>query len=161
VPDEFDIDVEALAGEDDSQQPEPAPAPEVEPEPEPVPEAEAPARPPRVMSTRKPGQLQKLTDKVKAPLSRLKLPEWNARTFFNLLGLLLVLWFLLENWPPARVEVLIWNFDAPKTVLFLFNLILGAFLLRGWQIFLAQRVARKADAEAAARAATEEAEADL
>ncbi|NLO74842.1 MAG: hypothetical protein GX100_12135 [candidate division WS1 bacterium] len=154
MPDEFDIDVEALAGETE----EPQPAPESTSQPATKAAEKAAAPTPRVLSAHKPGPLQKLTSKVRAPLTRLKLPEWNLRTFLQLLGIILVLWFLLENWPPARVKVLIWDFDAPKTVLFLFNVILGALLLRGWQIFLAQRAARRAEAEAAAEAAQSEAE---
>ena len=146
MPDEFDIDVEELAGEEEGE-PQ-APEALVRPESE-----EAGPIPARAMSSRKPGQLQKLAHKVRAPLDRVKLPEWNLRTFFALLLVLLVLWFLLENWPPARVEVLIWNLDAPKTVLFLFNLILGALGLRGWQLFMAGRAARKAEREALAAAA--------
>lgn len=151
MPDEFDINVEELAGEVGGAK---APAPEAVAA-TPAPAAAAPAR---AMSSRKPGQFQKLAHKVRAPLERVKLPEWNLRTFFALLLVLLVLWFLLENWPPARVEVLIWNFDAPKTVLFLFNLILGALGLRAWQVFMANRAARKAEQAAAAAAAEAEGE---
>ena len=159
MPDEFDIDLEDLDDDEDDldAEPEATPAPAAKPALAAAPAA-VPGRAPRVMTARKPGQFKQLTDKVKAPLNRIKLPEWNLRTFAQLLGIVLVLWFLLENWPPARVEVLIWNFDAPKTVLFLFNVILGALLLRGWQIFLLQRAARRAELEAAALAAAAEAE---
>ena len=153
MPDEFDIDVEELAGEDDLEaEAKPAPAPV-----QPAPKAEgAPVRPPRLMTARKPGQFEQLTRKVTAPLARVKLPEWNLRTFGALLGVILVLWFLLENWPPARVELLIWSFDAPKTVLFLFNLILGALALHFWQSHMAQRAARKqAELEAQAQSAAQ------
>jgi uncharacterized integral membrane protein len=154
VPDEFDIDVEALAGETEESHPATEATAQSAAE-----SARQPApRTPRVLSAHKAGPLQKFTNKVKEPLGRIKLPEWNLRTFLQLLGLILVLWFLLENWPPARVKVLIWDFDAPKTVLFLFNVILGALLLRGWQIFLTQRAARRAEAEAAAKAAPAEGE---
>ncbi len=142
VPDDgFDIDVDALAGDD--AEPEPAPAAPATPT-----EAEV-----RAMSARRPGPWHQLGDKVAAPFQRVRLPEWNLRTFAYLFLVLLILWFLLENWPPCRVRLLVWNGEAPKTVLFLFNLLLGAGLLRWWQIGMAGRQARKEAAQEAAAVA--------
>ncbi len=143
--DDFDIDVDALAGEED----EPSPPAFAPPSP---PDSEAAEAEVRAMSARKPGPWHQLGDKVAAPFQRVRLPEWNLRTFAYLFLILLLLWFLLENWAPCRVRLLIWNGEAPKTVLFLVNLLLGAALLRWWQVFMAQRQARR---EAAQRAAAE------
>jgi len=154
--DDFDIDVEALAaGEtEETALPEPppvAPPPAAEPS---AAEAEAPVR---AMTARKPSSWQRLGDKMAAPFSRLRLPPWNLRTFFYLLLVVIILWFLLENWPPCRVRLLIWNGEAPKTVLFLFNLLLGAVLLRWWQSYAAGRAARRqARAEASEQGAESE-----
>lgn len=146
MPDEFDLDVEALAAGEEPEPPEPETAPAEGEAPEEEEQAHA-------MSARKPGLLQRLTTKAAAPLQRLRLPEWNLHTFFYLLLLILILWFLLGNWAPARVKLLVWTAEAPKTILFLLNLLLGAALLRGWQMFIAQRAARK---QAEAEAETEE-----
>ncbi|HEY3396129.1 MAG TPA: hypothetical protein VGM19_00570 [Armatimonadota bacterium] len=143
--DDFDIDLDALAGE--AEEPA-APAEPVEA----APAAETADARQRAMSARKPGKLHRLGDKVAAPFTRVRLPEWNLRTFLYLLVVILILWFLLENWPPVRVRLLIWNGEAPKTILFLFNLLLGAALLRWWQLFTAQRAAHKAAAEETAAA---------
>jgi uncharacterized integral membrane protein len=148
--DDFDIDVDALAG--DEEEPEPILAAPVQP-------GEAPAEPApaeaKAMSARKPGLWQQLGDRASAPFARLRLPEWNLKTFAYLLLIIIILWFLLENWPPCRVRLLIWNGEAPKTVLFLVNLVIGAALLRWWQLFMAQRQARKDAAAQAAAAAAE------
>ena len=137
--DDFDIDVDALAGEGEETEPAPAAAPAAEEEVE-----------PRTMSARKPGPWQQLGDKMAAPFQRVRLPEWNLRTFAYLGLILIILWFLLENWPPCRVRLLVWNGEAPKTVLFLLNLVLGAVLWRWWQIYMAQRQARREDLQQAA-----------
>lgn len=146
MPDEFDVDVEALAAGEEPESLEPETIPAEEEAPEEEEQAHA-------MSARKPGLLRRLTTKATAPLQRLRLPEWNLRTFFYLLLLILILWFLLGNWAPTRVQLLIWTAEAPKTMLFLLNLVLGAVLLRWWQVFMAQRAARK---QAEAEAETEE-----
>lgn len=151
--DDFDVDVEALAGDD--QEPEPIVTAAASPA---ATSGEPTAGQARAMSARKPGLWQQLGDKAAAPFARVRLPEWNLKTFAYLLLVILILWFLLENWPPCRVRLLIWNGEAPKTVLFLVNLIIGAALLRWWQLFMAQRQARKEAAQAAGAAlqATEE-----
>ncbi len=153
--DDFDIDVEALAAgeEEEAVAPEAPPAapppaagaPGAEARP-PAAEAEAPVR---AMTARKPSRWHRLGDRVVAPFARLRLPQWNLRTFLYLLLIVIILWFLLENWPPCRVRLLVWNGEAPKTVLFLFNLLLGALLLRWWQLYAAARAARRAAQEEA------------
>jgi len=150
--DDFDIDVDALAGEQDESEPAVA---------APAGAAEAPKKPTpaevRAMSARKPGLWRQVGDKVAAPFQRARLPEWNLKTFAYLLLLIIIIWFLLENWPPCRVRLLVWNGEAPKTVLFLVNLLIGAALLRWWQVFVAARQARRESAQqaAATAAATE------
>ena len=148
--DDFDIDVDALAGEEEIEPAGATPAPA-----EAVP-ASAAAGATRAMSARKPGAWQQLGDKVTAPFARVRLPEWNLRTFGYLLGIIILLWFLAENFPPCRVRLLVWNTEAPKTVLFIVNLALGGALLWGWQRYTAARQARRdAAAQAAAEAAQE------
>ena len=147
--DDFDIDVDALAGEDAESEPLPV---------APATPAAGEAAEVRAMSARKPGPWHQLGDKVAAPFQRVRLPEWNLKTFAYLFLIIIILWFLLENWPPCRVRLLVWNGEAPKTVLFLVNLLLGAVLLRWWQVSMAQRQARK---EAAQQAAAEAAAAAL
>lgn len=138
--DDFDLDVDALAG--DGQETEPAtPLPPTVTAACPTPAADSGES--RTMSARKPGPWQQLGDKVTAPFTRVRLPEWNLKTFIYLLGIIIILWFLLENWPPCRVRLLVWNGEAPKTVLFIVNLALGAALLRWWQVFTASRQARR------------------
>jgi uncharacterized integral membrane protein len=147
--DDFDIDVDALAGDEEEAAPAPPTAPALAtacPAPAATPAAAAQASAggaSRAMSARKPGPWQQLGDKVTAPFTRVRLPEWNLKTFIYLLGILIILWFLLENWPPCRVRLLVWNGEAPKNVLFIANLVLGALLLRWWQIFTASRQARR------------------
>jgi uncharacterized integral membrane protein len=135
--DDFDIDVEELAGEEL----EPAaacPAPPAVAVP--APEAGGGAR---TMSARKPGTMHQLGDKLAAPFTRVRMPEWNLQTFGYLLVILILLWFLLENLAPVRVRLLVWNGEAPKTLLFLVNLALGAVLLLGWQRWSAARQSRR------------------
>ena len=120
--DEFDINLNELMGDEE------APA-ESEASEEPSPPA------PEAVSARKPGVLSRAVASVNQFFSRISLPKWNLPTFLYLLVVLIILVLLACNWPPVRIDLLVWRFDAPKSVVFIINLIIGAGLLRLWQIY--------------------------
>ena len=134
--DDFDIDVDELAGED-LEVAAACPPPAGAARPAPV------GGQARTMSARKPGPMHQLGDKIAAPFTRVRLPEWNLQTFAYLLGIIIILWFLLENLAPVRVRLLVWNGEAPKTLLFIVNLLLGAALLLCGQRWSAARSSRR------------------
>lgn len=130
--DEFDINLNEPMGD------EGAPA-----EPEASEEPSPPAPPVAAVSARKPGLLGRLGARINQFFSHISLPEWNLRTFLYLLVPLIILLLLYCNWPAVRIDLFVWRFDAPKSVVFVVSLILGAGLLRFWQICTARRPGQK------------------
>ena len=126
--DNFDIDVDEPVGEE-------ATAAEELEEPSP-PQAEA-------VSARKPGLIGRWAANVNQFFSRITLPQWNLRTFLYLLVALIVLVLVTRNWTPVRIDLFGWHFDAPKPVVFIVSLALGAGLLRLCQVCAVRRTGQK------------------
>ncbi len=129
--DEFDIDVSKPTEDEET-----GGAPQTAEEPSADPGATA-------VAARKPGLIGRLAANTNQFFSRISLPEWNLRTFLYLLVALIIAVLLARNWPPVRIDLFGWRFDAPKSVVFIVSLILGAGLLRLWQICAARRPGQK------------------
>ena len=133
--DEFDINVNDLTTDEEA-----LAEPEVAEEPALQEVEQAPAE---AVSARKPGLLNRLALKFNQLFSRIHLPEWDWRIFLYGLVALIILVLLWYNWPAVRIDLLVWRFDAPKSVVFLVSLALGAGLLRVWQIYTGRRGAEE------------------
>ena len=90
---------------------------------------------------RQPGLLQRLAVKANRLLSGLSLPQWNLRSFLYSLLVLIILVLLVRNWTAVRIDLFGWRVDAPKPVVFIISLALGAGLLRWWQTHTERRAA--------------------
>lgn len=134
--DEFDIDVNDLTT-DEAAAPEPEPAGGSTPQ-------EPPEQPPtQAVSARKPGPVGRLVLRISQFFSRITLPQWDLRSFLYVLVALIIAWLLLRNWPAVRIDLLVWRFDAPKSLVFLISLALGAVLLQISQTYSKRRVTRQ------------------
>ena len=91
-----------------------------------------PQRPARAVPARKPGWLARLGQRVSNQVSRIGLPEWNIRNFLYGLAVLIALILIWRNWPNVRLDVLVWRFDVPKSVVIIAAMLLGAGLVRTW-----------------------------
>ena len=98
-------------------------------DPSPLPTGAEPDRS-RVAPSVKPGPLARIWDRVSAPFSHLKLPDWNLRTFAWLLLGLIILTFLITNWAPMRFSLFGRGIELPKSLAIL--LLIGVGFLGGW-----------------------------
>ena len=138
--DEFDIDIGEPSGDEEAAgEPEVAEEPSVEESAE---EALAQA-----VGARKPGLISRWGAGINQFFSRITLPQWNLRTFLYVLVTLIVLWLLACNLPPVRINLFGSHIDAPKSAVFIINLILGAGLLRLCQVYAGRRAAREHNKE--------------
>ncbi len=110
-------------------------------EAEPDIEAQVP-HPAKAVPARKPGWLTRLGQRIGNQLSRIGLPEWNLRNFLYGLALLIALILIGRNWVDVRLDVLVWRFDIPKSVVIIVAMLLGAGLVRAWDAYHSQRAAR-------------------
>ena len=100
-------------------------------------EAERPVA--QAVPARKPRLIGRWVESVNQFFSRITLPEWNLRTFLYVLVALIVIVLVTRNWPAVRIDLFGWHIDAPKPVVFVVSLALGAVLLRLWQVYAGRR----------------------
>ena len=134
--DEFDIDIGEPSGDEEA-------AGEAEVAEEPSLEESAEEALAQAVGARKPGLISRWGAGINQFFSRITLPQWNLRTFLYLLVALIILVLLARNWTLVRIDLFGWHFDAPKPVVFIISLILGAVLLRLWQVYVGRRTAQE------------------
>jgi len=115
-------------------------------EAEPDIEAQVP-HPAKAVPARKPGWLARLGQQIGNQLSRIGLPEWNLRNFLYGLALLIALILIGRNWVDVRLDMLIWRFDIPKSVVIIAAILLGVGLVRAWEGYRRRQAARANEPE--------------
>jgi len=105
--------------------------------------------PAKAVPARKPGWLARLGERISNQIARVGLPEWNLRSFLYGLGLLVAVILIARNWVDVRLDVLVWRFDVPKSVVIIAAILLGAGLVRAWDAYHSRRAARAAQSEEA------------
>ncbi len=103
--------------------------------------------PARAVPARKPGWLARLGERISNQVSRIGLPEWNLRNFLYGLALLIALILIARNWVDVRLDVLVWRFDIPKSVVIILAILLGAGLVRAWDAFRRRRAVQADESE--------------
>jgi len=108
---------------------------------------EQPVHPAKALPARKPSWLARLGKRISNQIARIGLPEWNLRNFLYGLALLLVLVLIWRNWVDVRLDVLVWRFDIPKSVLIIAAILLGAGLVRAWDAYHSRQAAQAEQTE--------------
>ncbi len=108
---------------------------------------EQPVYPAKAVPARKPGWLTRLGQWLSSQVARVGLPEWNLRNFLYGLALLIAFILIWRNWIDVRLDVLVWRFDVPKSVLIIAAILLGAGLVRAWDAYHSRRAARAEQSE--------------
>jgi len=103
--------------------------------------------PAKAVPARKPSWLARLGERISNQIARIGLPEWNLRNFLYGLALLIVLILTWRNWIDVRLDVLVWRFDVPKSVLIIAAILLGASLVRAWDAYHSRRAAQAEQSE--------------
>jgi len=103
--------------------------------------------PAKAVPARKPSWLARLGERISNQIARIGLPEWNLRNFLYGLALLIVLILTWRNWIDVRLDVLVWRFDVPKSVLIIAAILLGAGLVRAWDAYHSRRAAQAEQSE--------------
>ncbi len=93
----------------------------------------------KAIPAHKPGWLARLGSRVGNQLSRIELPEWNLRNFLYGLALLIAVILVARNWVDTRLDIIIWRFDVPKSVVIIVAVLLGAGLVRAWDAYRRRR----------------------
>ena len=105
-------------------------------------------RPPaKAVSARRPGWLARMGNRLAAPLARIDLPAWNLRNFLYGLAVLIVLILFLSNWVDVRLDFILWRFDIPKSAVIIVCVLLGAGLMRAWEMCCGRHVAKTEGAQ--------------
>ena len=102
-------------------------------------EEQAP-HPAKAVPAHKPGWLARLGKQISNQVARIGLPEWNLRNFLYGLALLVAVILIARNWVDVRLDVLVWRFDVPKSVVIIAAVLLGAGLVRVWDACCRRRV---------------------
>ncbi len=105
--------------------------------------------PAKAVPARKPGWLARLGERISNQIARIGLPEWNLRNFLYGLALLVTFVLIWRNWVDVRLDVVIWRFDVPKSVVIIAAILLGAGLVRGWDAYHSRRAAQAERSEEA------------
>ena len=105
--------------------------------------------PAKAVPARKPGWLARLGERISDQVVRIGLPEWNLRNFLYGLALLVAVILIARNWVDVRLDVLVWRFDAPKSIVIILAILLGAGLVRAWDAYQSRRAARAEQSEEA------------
>ncbi len=95
----------------------------------------------KAVPARKPGWLSRLGNRMAACISRIDLPDWNLRNFLYGLAVLVAIILVARNWVDVRLDLIIWRFDIPKSVVIIAALLLGAALMRAWDVWRTRRAA--------------------
>ncbi len=111
--------------------------------------AEQALHPAKAIPARKPGWLARLGERISNQIARIGLPEWNLRSFLYGLAILIAFILIWRNWVDVRLDVLVWRFDVPKSVVIIAAILLGAVLVRGWDAYHSRRAARAEQSEEA------------
>jgi uncharacterized integral membrane protein len=98
--------------------------------------------PARAVAARKPGLFGRISNRMTEWLARIEYPQWNLRNFLYGLAILVALILIGRNWVDVRLDLVLWRFDVPKSVLIILALLLGAGLMRGWDMYQARRADR-------------------
>lgn len=98
-------------------------------------EEEEQYQPAKAVSARKPGWLSRMGNNIGQQVARIDLPPWNFRNFLYGLAVLIILILFFRNWVDVRLDFIIWRFDIPKSIVVVVPLLLGAGLLRAWQLY--------------------------
>lgn len=85
------------------------------------------------MSAKKPGAVGRAAEKLTEAVSTLRAPRVGWRELGYVLGGLIILALLVQNWAPVRINVFGFYADVPKAVAFLASLAAGMGLLKLWQ----------------------------
>ena len=114
-----------------------------------APAAEEPPvhQPAKAVPARKPGWWGRLGDRATGWVGRIELPQWNLRNFLYGLLLLIVLILFFRNWTAVRLDLVLWRFDVPKSLVILGALLLGALIMRAWDVHQNRRAAEAEVAE--------------
>ncbi len=110
-------------------------------------EEQAERVPAQAVSARRPGWLAQMGNRVAVPLSRIDLPQWNWRTFLYGLAVLVIFILIWRNWVDVRLDLILWRFDIPKSIVIVACVLLGAGLMRAWEMCCERRVAKTEDAQ--------------
>lgn len=105
--------------------------------------------PAKAIPARKPGWLARLGERISNQIARVGLPEWNLRSFLYGLALLIAVILIARNWVDVRLDVLVWRFDVPKSVVIIAAILLGAGLVRAWDAYHRRQVDRTEESEEA------------
>ncbi len=103
--------------------------------------------PAKAVPARKPGWLARLGERITNQIARIGLPEWNLRNFLYGLALLVTFVLIWRNWVDVRLDVVIWRFDVPKSVVIIAAILLGAGLVRAWDAYCRRQVNRVEESE--------------
>ena len=99
------------------------------------------APPAKAVPARKPGWLTRMGNGIAERISPIYLPQWDVRNFLYGLAGLIVLILIFRNWVDVRLDVVIWRFDIPKSVVIIASVLLGAALMRAWDVWRGRRAA--------------------
>ena len=105
--------------------------------------------PAKAIPARKPGWLARLGERISNQIARIGLPEWDLRSFLYGLAILITFILIWRNWVDVRLDVLVWRFDIPKSVVIIAAILLGAGLVRAWEAYRRRQVDRTEESEEA------------
>lgn len=128
---------------------------------------EEPRQRARAAGATKPGLIARVTERSREAVEGIRLPRADWRTFGWGLLILIILAFIVRNWAPVRVSFFGWYIDAPRAVVFAIIFLLG--MLTAWLLemrgrraeAIAEEAAARAEVEAGAEGAAEDADAEL
>ncbi len=103
--------------------------------------------PAKAVPARKPGWLVRLGERITNQIARIGLPEWNLRNFLYGLALLVTFVLIWRNWVDVRLDVVIWRFDVPKSVVIIAAALLGAGLVLAGDAYRRRQVNRVEESE--------------
>ncbi len=105
--------------------------------------------PAKAIPARKPGWLARLGERISNQIARIGLPEWDLRSFLYGLAILITFILIWRNWVDVRLDVLVWRFDIPKSIVIIAAILLGAGLVRAWDAYRRRQVDRTEESEEA------------
>ena len=103
--------------------------------------------PAKAVPARKPGWLARLGERLTNQIARIGLPEWNLRNFLYGLALLIAVILIARNWVDVRLDIVVWRFDVPKSVVIIAAMLLGAGLVLAGDAYRRRRVDNAEESE--------------
>jgi len=101
----------------------------------------------KAVPARKPGWLARLGSRISNQVSCIELPEWNLRNFLYGLALLIAVILIARNWVDVRLDIVVWRFDVPKSVVIIAAILLGAGLVRAGDAYRRRQADRAEESE--------------